>query len=457
MMRVPGWEFIRRKFSTIRMRVTLWYAFFMTLLIFISLMMIRELSVKAMMSNQKENLIEIVRDGIKDVNTPGEFDYFDGSVYLLVYDENRIYQKGVIPDLFSVTQPLSHQRVQSVEAGGEVYYVYDQFVERERGSFWIRGVTSKETPDPTWSFISNVMSVFMPGIVVVSCLIGYFITKRAFRPVKKIQETAQSIADSNRISLRIGLPEGSDEIAKLGGTVDHMLDKLERSFEKEKQFTSDVSHELRTPLTVILTESEYALTDAQDLDEAKESLLVVRRQADHMSRLIHQLLFLSRSDHDALLLDKEEFEVFSAVFEVVQEYRILTEIDGTTISVTNNAAENIVIEADLVLFKRSLSNIIQNAVNYGKKGGCIEVLISQNEGYVCIEVADDGMGIAEADLDKIWDRFYQVDQSRNKSNGNSMGLGLSMVQTILTQHGGYVEVESTHGKGSKFSLFYPFC
>lgn len=440
---------------TIRMKVTLWYASFMLLLIMVSLIFISELSRRAMMTSQKENLIETVTDAMDEVGSPGNFDYFENGIYLLVYDSDETYSSGIIPDGFTVSVPLLNDYVQTVEFNNQEYYVYDKIIDKANGTNWLRGVVPRSESDPMGELFVRFASGFLPFLMILTCVVGYFITKRAFRPVRKIQETAQSIADSNELSMRIGLPEGQDEIAQLAKTVDYMLDKLERGFEKEKQFTSDVSHELRTPLAVILTESEYALRYAGSLEEARESMAVVNRQADRMSVLINQLLFFTRSDDGSLQINTETFDVLSAVAELAEDYRILTESGGTTISVTGTSAVSTAICADKTLFIRCLSNIIQNAINYSEPGGHIEISVSPVDNYLAIAVKDHGIGISTEHLERIWDRFYQVEESRNKSKGDSMGLGLSMVKIIVDKHHGFVTVDSVPGKGSTFTLHFP--
>lgn len=443
------------KYLTIRMKVTLWYAFFMLLLIMISLIFISELSRRAMLTNQKEHLIETVTDAIGEMESPQHFDYFDSGIFLMLYGEDNQYENGIIPDGFSVSVPLLNDYVQTIEANGQEYYVYDKQIEKTGRTYWLRGVVPRSAADPTGALTVRFVSAFLPILMLLTCVIGYFITKRAFRPVEKIQETAQHIADSNELSLRIGLPEGKDEIARLAKTVDHMLDKLERSFEKEKQFTSDVSHELRTPLAVILTESEYALQYADSLEEVKESMTVVNRQADRMSVLINQLLFFTRSDDGSLELKAETFDALLAVKELAEDYRILTEGDDTRITVTGTSAESTEICADKTLFIRCLSNLIQNAINYSEPGRDIEIRVRPADKYLAIAVKDNGIGIHAKQLERIWDRFYQVEESRNKSKGDNMGLGLAMVKTIVDKHHGFVTVESVPGEGSTFTLHFP--
>lgn len=443
------------KFLTIRMRVTLWYAFFMLVLLAISLALISNLSAKAMLANQQENLIETVSDGIDEIDSPGNFDFFENGVYLLVYDERENYLGGVMPADFTAAVPFADQVLQTARVEDQAFYLYDKLFFWQGKPYWLRGIAPQSGPDPIGAFMVTLVSGVLPVFVLLTCAVGYFITKRALAPVKKIQETAQTITDRNELSLRIGLSEGKDEIARLAQTVDNMLDKLEKSFAKEKQFTADASHELRTPLAVILSESEYALQHAKSLGEAKESMAVINRQAERMSALINQLLFFTRSDREALVLNEESFRVDLAVMELAEDYREPARAKEMTITTAIKTGSRVMLRADRMLFCRSLSNLIQNAVQYGNPGGRIEVSVYWEKKGLAVAVSDDGIGIAAQDLDRIWDRFYQVKQSRSKENGGSMGLGLSMVKAIVNKHGGSVAVDSQPDEGSTFTLYFP--
>ncbi len=438
------------KYLNIKIKITLWYTLFMVTLISVILGMLVEFTDITILSNQKSQLVEVVEDAVEDIEEGDDFDYFDDGVFLLLYNNKGDYLTGSIPHNFSTETPLEAGKVQELKEKEE-FYIYDQKVTNKYGeNFWVRGVVSDIHSNQLTQLVLTLSFILLPILVIISSIIGYTITKRAFLPVKKIQETAQNISENNKLSLRIGLPPGKDEISMLGSTIDHMLTKLENSFLKEKQFTSDASHELRTPVTVILAESEYILQHGTNLEEAKESMEVINRQAKKMSDLINQLLFFARADQEKITLKLEKIDVCETLENLKKDNLINTKEKNISIFYKNNLPQNFY-TVDRLLFIRAIQNILQNAITYNRENGIIEIETFEKGEYFAVKISDSGIGIEEENLLKIWDRFYQVDKARNSKN---MGLGLSMVKIIVEQHNGYVEVESKIDVGTSFTLYF---
>ena len=281
---------------------------------------------------------------------------------------------------------------------------------------------------------------------------GYFIIRRALAPVNKITRTAHDISESNDLSQRIRIGPGTDEIHALANTFDNMLDRIEQTVEREKQFTSDASHELRTPVAVILSECEYMTDCAKTEDEFRESAYSVKAQAERMSKLISELLTISRMDKNTLRSEFEELDISELLTFVCEEQ---TEIGRSDITLTQDIPPGITAEADRFLLARLFINLISNAYSYGRSGGHITVSLSETAESISVSVDDDGIGISEEDLPKIWERFYQADPSRTANGSGSMGLGLSMVSSIAKCHNGNITVKSELGKGSVFTFTMP--
>ena len=231
---------------------------------------------------------------------------------------------------------------------------------------------------------------------------------------------------------------------------DAVADRLERSFKAETQFTSDASHELRTPVTVILAECDTLERTQPTAEDYQEGVGVIRRQAQQMSRLIGQLLHITRLEQGTQKTYMERADL-SALAEAVCEQQRLIAPAGTELML--DAPEPVEVQADVLLMTRVLNNLIANAFRYGKDGGHVSVTVRRENGWAVLAVRDDGIGIAPEQQERIWQRFYQVDPAR--SGGEGTGLGLYMVRQIARLHGGTAEVDSAPGQGSTFTVRIP--
>lgn len=441
------------RFLTIRAKVTLWYTVLMVALVSMMLGLLIVLSNETLLENQKAHLMTAMEDVIDDVREGDEIDYFEEGVYFLQYNSDGTYLRGRVPEDFSVQVKLKEGKMRKVKTANQSFYVYDRAVRSAYGeTLWLRSVISETRADELSDVVLGTAFVLLLLFVLLASVAGYYLTKRAFRPVRKIQETAQQITESHALSMRIGLPEGRDEITKLAQTIDNMLEQLEHSFDREKQFTADASHELRTPTSVILNESEYVLSHVTDLEEAMESMEVINRQANRMTKLINQLLFFARAQEDKVKLQYEWVDVNATLEEMLADLKCMTQKPMHPIILINETKKNYYL--DKGLFIRAVENLIQNAITYSEKLSPIEVKLFEEENNLVIAVKDEGIGIKEADQEKIWHRFYQADEARSQASG-SMGLGLSMVKWIVRAHGGKVRVESIWQEGSTFYLYFP--
>ena len=244
-------------------------------------------------------------------------------------------------------------------------------------------------------------------------------------------------------------PHTGDEAGRLAGSFDRMFERLEQSFEAEKQFTSDASHELRTPTAVILSQCSFAEKYGETREDYQEAISVIHRQADKMSLLISRLLDITRLDLGSQKLKRESVD-FSEMIALICEEQ---DSGGRDISLSADISPGVIVDGDPFLLSRAAVNLLENARKYGREGGRIRVRLAQDGAEAVLTVEDDGIGIAPENLEKIWQRFYQADPSRGEQSG--LGLGLSMVRQIAELHGGSAEAESELGKGSRFTVRIP--
>lgn len=444
-----------RKMS-IKLKITLWYSMFMCLMVISVLGILLSISQNVVSTDVKKMLKEMVNEGKDEVEyedgvleIDDDLEYFLDGVYVQLYKEDGTWIDGMLPSYVKSEIEFQDKEVRTLQTGSHRYYVYDRLIEfKKHDNIWIRGIASGTDAVTTIHTMIKLMTIFLPLLGVLSIAIGYMIAKKSFEPIEKIRRAAIEISESKDLSKRIHLGEGKDEVYQLAATFDDMFKRLETTFEAERQFNSDVSHELRTPVSVILANCDYVLEEERTYDEQREALETVQRQANKMKTMITQLLTFARLERG---IDKASLEIIdlSELVEMTCEEQV--DRREKNISLTWQVEPELMVLADLSLMARLIINLINNAFQYGKENGHIKVeLKKQGDHKVALIVSDDGIGIAREDQEKIWKRFYQVNEARTASEKHSMGLGLSMVEWIARYHGGEMSVESEIQKGSTF-------
>ena len=445
---------------SIKLKITLWYTAFMALLIILTLIVLFSISSVQVLSDARARLRNTVLRAFSEIDYEDglltfddDINYLEEGVYISVYDAQGYLLYGRTPTGFSGASTLIMDQMQQVGSGQDFWYVYDycQSVDGY-GNLWIRGVASHSRSDSILRIITNAALILLPFFVAFIALGGYLITAKALRPLSAMTETARAISEGNDLTRRIRLGSGRDEVHVLAHTFDQMMERLQSSFETEKQFTSDVSHELRTPVAVILSQCEYASQEGTPSEELRGSIGVIGAQARKMSALISQLLTLARADSGKQKLQYELVNLSELAEIIVEEQSIAAEEKGITL--LTDIQPEILLRADETMMMRLFINLISNSITYGKPDGHTLVTLSANETEITGSVQDDGIGIPADKLDKIWQRFYQVDPARTSGSSSGSGLGLSMVKWIVQAHGGRIEVSSRLGEGSCFTFHF---
>lgn len=453
-----------KRFS-LKLKLTAMYSFFMVLVTCLCLAVLFSLSGNEILTSAQMHLRERVQESADEIELEdGEFeidsDFYslDNNVYLALYDTGGDFLYGKVPPGLEQAPQFEDGKIQTVKSGTEQWYVYDVQYQMESGQeFYIRGVVSVTETQKEFLIAVRFAVILLPLTVILTALIGYRLIRRTLLPVRQMTETVQEIQKDGDLSRRIGVSQdtGKDEFYQLAGTFDGMLESLDQAFRRERQFTSDVSHELRTPVSVILAQCEVSLNRNDLSDEQREEILLIRKKAGEMSRMISQLLLLARADQGRQQLNKEEINISELTEMIVEEQKMLAQ--RRKIEVHTEIEPDITGYLDESFYIRMLDNLISNAVSYGKEGGNIKVTLHQIPSGVRGTVEDDGIGISRDDQVHIWERFYRVDASRTgKEDGSHSGLGLSMAKWIAQAHGGNVRVESELGKGSCFTFELKF-
>lgn len=291
--------------------------------------------------------------------------------------------------------------------------------------------------------------ILLPLMIGLTALGGFLIARGAFRPVERMAETAEAILSGGDLGRRIGLHGGKDELTRLSRTLDGMLERLDESFRRERQFTSDAAHELRTPLNAIRLLCQEALDETDD--GRREALIAeIMERTDGLSRLVAQLLALSRMDAGRVPVEMQEVDASRLMLEVARELEPVAE--DAEIALEARVEPEVRLVADPSLLTRLAVNLLGNAIRYGRPGGHAWLTLATEAGGVCLTVRDDGVGMTREEQDRMWDRFWRADSSRH-SEGT--GLGLAIARWIIDRHGAQVQVESTPGEGTEIRVIFP--
>ena len=296
----------------------------------------------------------------------------------------------------------------------------------------------------TWDYFA-----WVPLVIVLSGLLGWFLAGRALEPVNSVADAAQRITHSN-LDVQIPARGAGDELDRLIEAFNHMMTRLNRSFEQIRQFSTDVSHELRTPLTVVRGQLEVALFTAQTVDQHRDAMADALEGVERLSNIVRALLMLSQAESGQLALQKTEMNLAELVGDLVDQHQIPAEAEGVRLSAALPA--NCPVSADRIQIERLVSNLLGNAIKYTPAGGLVSVSLIPGFDHVKLIVEDTGVGISPSHLPHIFDRFYRV-PSADAEKG--LGLGLSFVAWIAKAHGGSVTVESALKEGTRFIVLLP--
>ena len=459
---------------SIRARITLWFSAALVLAAALTSFLVLSADRKIIRKGIQDNLIEAVENNVDEIEfyLPAEAvnpdrdadlfivykngfleiddDYLNevNQVSTALYDADGSLLYGQNP-IMRATAAIAFQdsKVQSQTFKGVLYYIYDRaLIADGLDGLWLRGVVPETQGNVQFGELSRITMTILPLLVLAAIIGGYLIAGRLLRPIRDVSKAAEEITRDGDLNRRIETRPGKDEVRQLAGNFNQMLDRLETSFEKERQFTSDVSHELRTPTSVILAQCEYALDKPQSEEEYVRALETVERQGRKMSRLINEMLDFSRLERKSDRYPIAEVDLSALVRSVCEDMALIQE-KGITLSA--DVADSIRVSGNSNLLSRMLSNLIGNAYRYGREHGTIQVKLEADANEALLSVADDGIGISEDDQKKIFDRFYQADPSRSDEGS---GLGLSMAAEIARFHGGRLSVESAPGEGSVFAF-----
>lgn len=304
---------------------------------------------------------------------------------------------------------------------------------------------------------AQVHRLIIPMIIMMGIMITFILKDKEdeieelLEPVDVMVRTTKRLTVNNLNQERLNIEGTQNELKDLAETINEMLDRLEVSYESQKQFVSDASHELRTPIAVI--QGYINMLDRwgkKDEEVMEESIEAIKNEAQSMQELVEKLLFLSRHDKKTLKLKKKFFEMSDVVEDMLKE----TTLVAKNRVIASDAMERVVVYGDEQALKQAIRVFIENAIKYSNDGDTITISCRNENGDCVISVADTGIGMTQEDLNHIFERFYRSDHVRNeKINGH--GLGLSIARLIILKHTGRIKVRSQYTVGTTFTITIP--
>ena len=290
-----------------------------------------------------------------------------------------------------------------------------------------------------------------PVLIGLSTLGVYNLLGRALRPVAEIVNSAERITLRN-LSQRLPVPATGDEIERLTVALNHMIQRLDESYQVTSRFAGDASHELRTPLTIMRGELESLLNESDLNEEHAAQVESVLEEAERLTQIVEGLLTLSRLDAGESRMNKDPVDLAELASTTVEHMLPLAEEKSLTLAC--QAEAGVMVDANEVRVKQVIVNLLDNAIKYTPEGGKITVRVSHEASHALLEVEDNGIGISVEALPHVFERFYRSEQPQARRAGGT-GLGLSMVQSIVEAHRGKVAVESREHFGCVFRVQLP--
>lgn len=309
-------------------------------------------------------------------------------------------------------------------------------------------VVARDLADQERRLHSAALALFagIPFALVVAGAGGYLLARHSLSPVVRMSRQARRIGASS-LDERIAVEHPGDELGVLAETLNGLFERLQSAFSAQRRFMADASHELRTPLSILQTESDVALSRTdRDAAEYRDALDVVQKTSQKLSQIVEDLFLVSRSDAGDYPVRRGLFYLDETIADASRAMRTRAEAHGVRIEIA--ATPERLASGDEELIHRLVLNLLDNAVKHSREGGCVRLELSDRDGLTTIAVRDEGPGVAPADRDRIFERFYRGSGKQQRSDG--AGLGLAIVKSIAQMHGGDARLAETSAAGSTF-------
>jgi len=285
--------------------------------------------------------------------------------------------------------------------------------------------------------------------IALTALLGWIAARRGLAPVREMAVVAQGIS-AHRLGERLPPESVPTELADLAIAFNDMLARLEGSFTRLSEFSSDLAHELRTPISNLMTQTQVAISKERSADQYREVLYSNLEEYERLARMIADMLYLAKADHGLIVPSSEVVDLAAEAHELFGFYEAFAEEQGVSLVLAGGGA----VRGDRLMLRRALSNLLSNAIRHTTRGGSVQVRIDPGQsGEIQLSVENPGENIEPEHLPRLFDRFYRVDRSRHKASDGA-GLGLAITKSIVEAHQGTIRSFSADGS-TRFAITFP--
>ncbi|HZZ18016.1 MAG TPA: ATP-binding protein [Opitutaceae bacterium] len=375
----------------------------------------------------------------------------DGSVmYVSGPPDDQSFDPSKVPAA-SQRREAEFTRQESLADGRSMLIAAFRAASAGGGPYLVEVGTSSEPVDRFARHLLVLLALGYPLVVALAGVGGYIVARNALRPVETIAVKAEIITLHN-LSERLPVANTGDELERLSIALNHMITRLDEALGNSRRFVADASHELRTPLTVIQGELEAIASEENLAADIRDRVGSILEEVERLGKIVQKLFALSRLDAGEAQEEWVRLDLAELVASTAEQMLLLAEDKRIGLAPPSGKAVHVM--GDRARLKQVVVNLVDNAVKYTPPGGSIQLRVEAEGPNAMFEVADTGVGIPVADIPHVFERFFRVDRDRS-SNIDGAGLGLSIVKSICTAHGGQVDVESAVGSGSRFRVTLP--
>jgi two-component system heavy metal sensor histidine kinase CusS len=453
--------------TSIRFRLTFWYGLVLAAglivfaaLIWISLRQTLMHEVDQELATRAHSFELFLRNELAEVPLPPlkeELEEFSTALPSLSYlqlrklDGKFAFSYPAESSLPQTSRSFSPAVYRNLHWHGHAYRVFDREITARDGRYSLEIGIPLDTIQHILNLLQTLLVSLIPAVVIVACLGGIWLSRRALRPVDAMTTAARAISIDN-LSSRLPVPQTGDELQRLAEVWNAMLGRLEAAINRLSQFAADASHELRTPLAIIQTSAELALRRLRTPEQYRESLREIVAETERMTQLVEDLLFLARTDASSAEMPVEPLNLPEIVQEACSELQGMAEFRRVNV-MRHFPNTPVPVKGNKPALRRLFLVLLNNAIKYSEQGGKVSVEVISEPNTREVVIRDFGVGISPQDLPHIFERFYRSDNARTHADGGH-GLGLALAESIARRHNANITVDTSLGKGSEFRVSF---